>query len=251
MKDFQKAFVQAITSGDVSPLEKYGIQPSQNLSVTEALQTYRNDYTARLSDALASHFKSVHYILGDQTFFTLTKQYLSEHPSQYSDLGQYGQDFPAFLGKSSERDTFPFLRALAEIEWLCLSYFDTPPNVLADLHPLEDPTHLGEARIKWVPHTLISHPYPLAEFWRWRHQPSLEIEVTQEAYHCLVYKKGLFAEVHTLSENQKRMFLALSKGMTVSDSLDELDPKCADLASDIAGFFAFVKQGQVVQQLAF
>lgn len=118
LKMWQEHFVHSlITNSKNEELEKL-IIPAGSLTREDALNVYRQDYQARMKEALASNYEATWLVLGDEEFFSLSEEYISKHPSSYDNLTNYGDLFPQFLRTFSQEAS-----EMAEFEKAFWKYF--------------------------------------------------------------------------------------------------------------------------------
>lgn len=113
-----------------------------DLSVMDALDVYRNDYTARLTGALGDTYSSIWFYLGDENFFALSHEYINSYLSTSFDLDDYGEYLPEFLEGSSWNKKYPYLLELAKIE---RSFHEMFHDEIKDVTPI-DPSTLDPER---------------------------------------------------------------------------------------------------------
>ena len=111
---FQSDFVASMVSDHSQCLKN--IIPGGKLNVESALQVYRNGYFARLTEALGETYEACWWVLGDERFFEICKDFIKGHPSKVDNLSHYGFEFPEFLKTINEFSNFPFLVDLANFE---------------------------------------------------------------------------------------------------------------------------------------
>jgi hypothetical protein len=114
---FQKIFCELIQGeGDSSQLADQ-ITPVGKLSSEKVLQVYREDFFARLTEALGSTFETTWEVLGDEDFLRLCNLYIRNNPSQFYSLGSYGREFWSLIEEEGLNVEIPFSSELAQFEW--------------------------------------------------------------------------------------------------------------------------------------
>ena len=250
LKAFQTDFVETMTSGELN-LERYeDLIPSKNLNLLEALETYRRDYTSRLSDALAEAFSSVHYVLGDSDFFQLCYEYLDKYTSRSYDLGEYGQEFPHFIGKHSLTSDFPFLKELAQLEIELTALFHLAVSPLPDLSILEQLQDPSPLKIKLIAaHKLISSRFALFDLWNWQNTPEKEIDMNVSQY-LIIFKNERGVRNKILSQAQYEILQSFNQDKTFNEALDSLDLNSEiDITADITNLFTLLRHENLIQEL--
>ncbi len=135
--DFQKEFLEAINQESHSQEVENDIIPIGNLSVGETLNIYRNDYYARLTEALGELFETIWMILGDDDFKTICHEYISSHPSSVQNLASYGDGFAKFLKSHEISKDFPFLSDVSIFESNYWSVFHSEAPSTKPIWPTE------------------------------------------------------------------------------------------------------------------
>ena len=80
LKSFQSLFLNSVSNLDQLDICRH-IKPGGTLNVEQAMSVYRNDYYARLSEALGEHYESIWFVVGDDEFSRLTRSYIDLYPS--------------------------------------------------------------------------------------------------------------------------------------------------------------------------
>ena len=129
-KEFNKIFVETITSKSKLPTELLSqIKDGPKLSAIEAIAIYREDYNARLTEALRNTYRAIHFILGDEDFNRLSKAYIAQYPSLSSDLDDYGDNLSLFTFHHDLIQDYIFLAELAHFEWNYRELFHLEPTM--------------------------------------------------------------------------------------------------------------------------
>ena len=96
--------------------------PSENLSVSQRLDIYRNMYLTRMYDALMEDFPGVAKYLGDQFDF-IVSSYISVYPSRSFTLNHLGRHLPKFLSQERGFADDLFVKELSDFEWKMCEVF--------------------------------------------------------------------------------------------------------------------------------
>ncbi|MBY0414908.1 MAG: DNA-binding domain-containing protein, partial [Bdellovibrionales bacterium] len=95
LKFFQEEFTNLVLSPSATC--SLSFRPEGKLNDNEAINVYRNDYEARMIEALGSNFEATWLMLGDDDFFAIGKKYITHYPSTFKSLMHFGHQFPQFL----------------------------------------------------------------------------------------------------------------------------------------------------------
>lgn len=138
----EKLFVEHIISQDKQdnedPIFLAEIIGAGTLSPKEALDVYRGDYNARLSEALQNKFEGVSLIAGDELFQDLAQLFLNVKQSRDPDLQQFGEEFPEWLKNSAPlNEKMKFLSEVAKVDLAFHHLFHLAPLVVQSNYSLD------------------------------------------------------------------------------------------------------------------
>jgi len=103
------------------------------------LGIYHDGYRLRLREALATEYRGLAALLGDDGFAQLADAYAAAHPSARPSIRWYGDRLAGFMAETAPWNGRPELAELARFEWtegLCLDAADAPrltADAVADL----------------------------------------------------------------------------------------------------------------------
>lgn len=116
---------------------KSSITETTDVSPETRLSVYGKGYGYRLIDALSENYPAVHTLLGDESFYQMTYDYMAAHPSHHFSLRYFGSELESFLGSYYKNS--PFMAEMARFEWALRHAFDacnTPTITLQDLQAI-------------------------------------------------------------------------------------------------------------------
>lgn len=236
MKTFQNDFLSAVLDNSRETKLLQIIKPAGNLDAEGVLQVYRRDYKARMSEALGANYEGTWLLLGDDEFFLFAENYVSTHPSQLTNLTNYGESFPEFLNSEKVDD---IVVAMAQFERHFWSLFHAP-----DRNPVAiDANNVERIIFDLSGITLLRHPLRLSELWREREVPTggLSLEAFEGEELLVLYKKGQKVEIEMLSELQFHLLDNLQKTGSISKLVGQLeDLGLVPLADDWGKCFAIL-----------
>lgn len=87
------------------------------LKNADRLHVYANGYYVRLIDVLSTDFPLIKWILGDEAFNILSREFIKVHPSSEYNINSIGKHFSTFLRRHTQHPAYPFLQQLSEYEW--------------------------------------------------------------------------------------------------------------------------------------
>ncbi len=150
LADLQGSVRQAVVLGEasaVAPLLVGGSDARKRLAI------HHRHYETSLVTALLDRFPATIWLVGSTFVTAAARQFVRNRPPSTPCIGEYGEDFPAFLSAERGAAEFPYLRPFAELEWHLsrLSLAVTLPALSqADLSAL-DPDTLADVRITLQP----------------------------------------------------------------------------------------------------
>jgi len=231
LADFQKTFLESISKDQMSELEFF-IKPAGTLSPSQAIQVYRGDYKARLSEAIGELYESIWYVLGDEDFFNVAKDYIVTHPSTVKELGSYAKDFPVYLKTHPLSEDFPFLSQLAEFEQVFWQFFHQEETQSFDPFTDIDASELGQAKFQMPDQCRLFS-------WRWSVDKIFEArsgESEQEIEwdlpsSCMLVKLNQKISIFKLSQNQYKTLSNIADGSSIENSLEGSPEEISSLFS--------------------
>jgi len=115
LTELQQGFQQYLLH-DQSGFEQH-IVGTQEAQAEHRLAVYFNAYRARLIECLATDFRGLQKLLGEETFEDLALKYLQQHPSKNPSVRWIGQHLAQFLASQSPWSEQPWLAEMAQFEW--------------------------------------------------------------------------------------------------------------------------------------
>ncbi|MEB8430976.1 DNA-binding domain-containing protein [Cocleimonas sp. KMM 6892] len=111
------------------------IVSTAEVSAKVRLDIYGAGYGYRLIDALSENYPSVHTLLGDDGFYTMSYAYMKAHPSHHFSLRYFGSHLEEFLAK--EYSDVPVLAEMARFEWAQRKAFDSNNTTSISMESLQ------------------------------------------------------------------------------------------------------------------
>jgi uncharacterized protein (UPF0276 family) len=114
--DVQQAFGDALF--DANRVEEAAAHARGELEpAVRRLAIYRGNLTASWDKALSSAYPVIRQLVGAGCFGALARAYGKAHPSMHADLVLFGDRFARFLTGFEHLSEYPYLPAMAELEW--------------------------------------------------------------------------------------------------------------------------------------
>lgn len=237
--DLQESFIQSLQNPGQG--SESLINPILNLSRGQCLEIYRKGYSARLTEALGSTFEACWWVLGDDSFFKVARDYIASHPSQAYDLSDYGERFPEFLQAHPESLDIPFIPDLSRFEWHFKETFHSPSCELDSA-----PGALsGDEFLFLKPSVkILSAPFDVYEIWKRRTQKIEDLSGVpwDQASNYLLARSQGQTYVYALSPKEFDFLNAIrsapDQNHNIGEILETLSQKHSDLDPQfISDFF--------------
>lgn len=213
LKSLQEQFVALITSQTYAAGIE-GIIPGGSLSIDEATNVYRQDYRARLKEALSVNYEATWLILGDDDFFNQADLYINKYPSNLHNLTNYGEFFPEFLKDISNEAS-----QMAMLERAFWRYFHNKDQAALVLTQ----AMIEEGSFDLAPLTLLESDLRIDLVWQYRESGSevlSQLDLEETCYLAL-FKADEKVEIKKIS---KLVFDILSELKQVS-KISSLTPR--------------------------
>lgn len=189
------------------------------------IAAYRRSILANLANAVVASYPLLQNIVGVDFVQEASRVYARIYPSHSGDLNTYGGDFSRFLVSYAPAMEYPWLPAVADMEWkiqqiygakdapnLDLSAFQSvPPDQWEALKFLLDPGH-----------ALIKSNWPLARIWE-VNQPDYAEDMRvdfSEPQNILLHRKGVDTIVDSLTDGEFSFLSQLSQGGTLGQAVE-------------------------------
>ena len=146
--EFQDAFVAAIGG------ERSALSPWLARGTGEAgLSVYRNTIAKGCVDALAANFPTVLSMVGEDWFRAAAALFAREAPPPHAALLDYGEGFPAWLGRFPPAQDTPYLVGVAHLDRLRTEslFAAEAPVLTADALAALPPEALAKTRLRLHP----------------------------------------------------------------------------------------------------
>ena len=243
LEKFQTLFLKSIKNPS-DPWLLNSIVPAGKLDHEGAFQVYRNDYYARLSEAIGENYESVWFVLGDSDFFALTRSFIEGNASSVRDLSSYGKTFPEFIATTEYQKEFSFLSDLACFERHFWQLFHAPSTTSCDSFGELDLSTLGDSRWALPEGALLSSwDYDIPMIFSAREGKSEDFDIDFEhSSACLLVKLDERVEIFRLSASQFITLMQLDKGIRLADAL-------SGTPAEIQELFALLKHERIPLRL--
>lgn len=196
------------------------------------LEAYRANAEALAERALAAAFATLRPMVGEDNFRHLAREFWHAHPPLQGDMGEWGDEFPAWLGAHAAMAQWPYLGDCARLD-LALHRNERAADAVFDAASLslleaDDPASLS---LQWMPGTALQRSaWPIATIHAAHHVAEANREAAFEAVRValaegrgeqvLVVRKGWRAVVHGLTPADADWTASLLSGASLAAALE-------------------------------
>lgn len=137
--------------------------------VNAVFDMHHQGYVARLTEALGQRYEGMWWVLGDDDFFALCRDYIAQRPSRGFNLNFYGDDFPEWAAAHILSEELPFLGDLGRYErsFFRLFHAADPSGVTAET--FQEYLQGGSALVFGEGVELFESAYAVYDLWQCRH----------------------------------------------------------------------------------
>lgn len=196
------------------------------------LQIYRNNLSATATRALEISFPTLAALLGKEGLKAVAIKFLSEHPLQSGDWGEWGESLPEWVLQQDAFLHLPYLTDIAKLDWIChIAERSAKPYQDRESITLLASMDAYELYLQTTPSlAVMASNFPVLEIWKAHHAAEINkakwlalanqplAEGTQQ--YVLIVCEQWRAIPRTVSASEYAFMLALLKGASVGDALD-------------------------------
>ena len=228
----QRVLLAAFGASAAAPPPELALRES-NARALRGLEAYRANAEALAERALAAVYATIQALVGDDNFRHLAREHWHAFPPARGDMGEWGAEFPAWLGQHRAMAEWPYLADCARLD-LARHLNERAADAVFDAASLallgeNDPTGLF---IELMPGTaLLRSAWPIATIHA-AHQVDEE-SASDEAFaavraalsagrgeQVMVVRKGWRAVVQTLTFEQAEWTASLLEGASLAVALE-------------------------------
>ncbi len=172
---------------------------------------YHYAYSARIGDSLKEDFPAIVRWIGEDSFDSIVRPFLTAYPSRYRSLAEVSRHFPEFLDDVQHPEDPQFLPALAYLEWAMVraKFADSEPD--ANVRPF---TELSQHPV--LETTLVLNPSLVCLTSEWPVDKLLYPKgqlAFREAVRLGVFRNQSGIQVQRFRPRQWELLLLLEQGM--------------------------------------
>lgn len=200
---------------------------SKGIPADSRLGIYRNNTLTGLSKALTAAYPVIERLVGPDFFRHMTYEYIRQHPSDSSDLADYGMAFPAFLADFEPCRKLVYLPDVARLEqafnyaYRAAGHSPLATGELAQVAP----EHYGSLHFYLHPSARLLHSaYPIAQIWELNQADCIDeqqIDINGGGCQLLVYRPQLAVKIVPLEAGAYALLSALATGSDFGDACEQ------------------------------
>lgn len=250
-----KSILMNELGGEEAELLFENIIPSKKLTPKKAIEVYRSDYRARLTEVLGENYEAFWSVVGDEEFFKISLEFIARNTSTSYDLGDYGKNFPEFLKNHQLSRDFPFLYDLTCFERAFLKIFHSAPEMGLEKEKIETFRDLPNAKFSFIdPLYFLESKYSIYKIWETKDESCAQRDAEfnwKTPENLILYKSLEGLKVKHLNESQFEIYKNLKEGLSLSRAIEQVSQKGLDLnEEDISGFFQFISSSGILKALS-
>lgn len=215
----EAAFAAAILDPALPP--PAGLTTTRGAPDEKRFAVYRNNVAVGLRKALATRFRVVERLVGEEFFALMARAYIAGARPASPLLFAYGDDFADFIDGFTPAAALPYLADVARIEAAVTRAYhagDVAPLAVAQLAALP-PERLAETRL--APHpaaTLVRSRFAVGSIWQAHQHETVEPVSAAGGEAVLVVRPGLEVGVQILPARDVGFAAALLAGQALGDA---------------------------------
>lgn len=198
---------------------------SNPLTKSDRFSIYRGNLLAIWNKTLANAYPVVQRLVGEDFFEDIARAYGRQYPSHSGDLNFFGEHFPPFLKVQESLLAYPYIVAVAELEWLLHRSYYARKELQISLPQLisQAGDNIQQVRLSFAPDVSF-HQSEFATLAIWQAHQAAEVEDLTTPIHTptfgVISRPGWQAQVTGLGEASYCALEALYEGQTLESALD-------------------------------
>ncbi len=219
LADTQNEFWRALKRCDNNIVTR--IHGGERFKPEQRVEVYRTNARSLHVSVLVDVFCVCEKILGNDYFKQIAKNYFNQHPSQSSDLNEYGKAFPKYLQslilKRPELKEFQYLADLAHLEWNIQKAHFSKDNINLDVTGYQKKCAQdgGNTVLLLQPSvSVMSSMFPVTELWGMHQSDEREgvIESSRQCQYLCIHRKEFQVSQQKISADVYILMKAMQDG---------------------------------------
>lgn len=223
LREIQEKFAASL----LDPKSDSGLPALKTNMLTGAARfsIYRGNLLAIWNKTLANAYPVVLRLVGEDFFEDAARSYGRQYPSQSGDLNCFGEHFPRFLALQESLHDYPYISAVAELEWIlhCSYYAKDEEKISLPQMISQAGDRVQQVRLRFASDVAF-HSSMFATQVIWQAHQANEVEELSAPVNtrtfCIVSRQRWGAQILNLSEAGYLALEALYRGETLESALD-------------------------------
>ena len=219
LRELQSQFSAEILCGENTSVQT--LVEQRGFQVTQRINVYRNNIFTTLTETLSNIFPVSCAMVGEEFFRSLARIYIGSHTPDSGNLHDFGEHLPSFIESMPELSNYPYLSALAEIDWACHRAFHSASVTALDISSLTDfsPDNYEDLQFEFHPaiHTIKSK-FPIFDLWDFatsNGHADTTPDVNSEGQQVLIYRSKSGVKVVNIEDDLYQMINFLREHRTL------------------------------------
>lgn len=249
--ELQGLFYDAIATKVPDSIERLKPQmcSTEHLSFERGLSAYQGSVVGKLLRALEDIYPVCCRLVGADFFAAMARQYVRRHPSRSPDLGDYGEQLPAFIAQFEPAATLLYLSDVARLEWHWHRVFNSADQsslnlaTLSNVSPERWPDVVFQLPSNSV---LLSSDYPVNRIWQVNQAetPTETVDLRAGGVNMFLWRDGHETRIDLPDAAEWQLLQAFASGAQFGKVCDQLEHSTADI--DVAALLPqWVQRGWV------
>ena len=218
--------------------QDYVLNPDQSSSITwvsaegratpeTQLSIYSYAYRARLNEVLANDYPAILMAIGEDKFNQLSNEYITEQPSKFFSLRDFGSEFASFINNHITWQEMPWLYELAVFEWSLGQAFDAADDIIFTEQDMSAVAAEDWATLKFKLHSsvqCINFEWNIVELWQalTDETPTEVTAAKEESTPWLIWRENLSTHFRSMQADEKAAFDTLHDDGDFTDICESL-----------------------------
>lgn len=221
LAQIQQRFADGLLGADLDP----GIFRGDAAHAGRCFAIYRGNAVANREHALANAYPVLKRLVGEDFFRALARELWHRAPSAAGDLNGFGEGLDALLQGFAPVAPYPYMPAVAALEWALHQAHYAPDSQALDAAELArlDPAVLGDIRLALRPGCrVLAFGFDIPALWLAHQQADVTWPADLERpVWCLVCRPHWRAEPLPLSAGEHAVLAALAQGHPLGEALEQ------------------------------
>ncbi len=226
LRELQSQLCSEILCGENTSVQT--LVEQRGFQATQRINVYRNNIFATLTETLSNIFPVSCAMVGEEFFKSMARIYIRSHTTDSGNLHDFGEHLPSFIESMPELRNYPYLSALAEIDWACHRAFHSASATALDISSLGDfsPDSYEDLQFEFHPsiHTIKSK-FPIFDIWNFatsNGHADTTPDLNSEGQQVLIHRQKSGVKVVNIEDDLFQMINLLRKHKTLAETFTSI-----------------------------